>query len=100
MNVQPPTYLMSGSPKTCGSLVAPMTSTPGDGSCPPSTKCSPPSSEYMNPETEIGFLLNPRKSLKPMTMCCPVLSTAIDVSDCVEEGPSGRGSCSPSSQSG
>jgi hypothetical protein len=38
----------------------------------------------MNPEIEIGFELKPRKSLNPTTMCCPVLSTAIEVSDCVD----------------
>src|SRR5262245_13438654 len=96
MNVQPPTYFTSGSPNTCGSLVDPITSTPGDGSWPPSTKCSPPSSEYMNPEIDRGFRLKPRKSLKAMTTCCPVASTAIEVSDCVDVGPSGNSRSSPS----
>src|SRR6266496_5206006 len=52
----------------------------------------------MNPEMETGLFENPRKSLKPITMCWPVPSTAIEVSDCVDEGPSKRSS-SPS-QSG
>ena len=71
---------MSGSPKTCGSRVVPMTSVPGEGSWPPSTKVTPPSSEYMYPETEVGLSAKPRVSLKPMTICWPVLSTAIAVS--------------------
>jgi hypothetical protein len=78
--------------------VVPIVSVPGDGSWPPSTKFTPPSSEYMNPETEIGFELKPRKSLNPITMCCPVLSTAIEVSDCVDAGPASAGPSS--SQSG
>jgi len=73
-------------------------SVPGDGSWPPSTKVKPPSSEYMNPEMEIGFELKPRKSLIPITTRWPVLSTAIDVSDCVDAGPSAGGPSS--SQSG
>ena len=44
-NVQAPRYFTSGSPNTCGSLVVPMTSVPGEGSCPPSTNVLPPSSE-------------------------------------------------------
>src|SRR4051794_17182523 len=43
--VQAPTYLTVGSPKTSGNFVPPTSTSPGVGSCPPSTKVCPPSSE-------------------------------------------------------
>ncbi|PYQ71672.1 MAG: hypothetical protein DMG04_20505 [Acidobacteria bacterium] len=71
MKLHAPKYLTSGSPNTCGNLWVPMASVPGDGNCPPSTNVAPPSSEYMNPETDSGLvpLSKPRKSLKPTTTC-------------------------------
>src|SRR4051794_38127280 len=62
-NVHAPRYLTSGSPKTCGSRVVPITSLPGVGKRPPSTNVLPPSSEYSTPDNEIGFSLKPRVSL-------------------------------------
>src|SRR5436305_722783 len=69
------------------------------GSWPPSVNVAPPSSEYMNPDSDTGDLVgsneNARKSLKPITICRPVLSTAIEVSDCVPDGASSGASQSP-----
>jgi len=62
-NVHAPRYFTSGSPKTCGSRVVPITSLPGVGKRPPSTNVRPPSAEYSTPDNEIGFSLKPRVSL-------------------------------------
>src|SRR5437667_8602013 len=79
---QPPRYFTSGSPKTCGNLWPPLIVVGPVGNWPPSTKVTPPSSEYANPEIEVVAVENPRKSLKAITTCCPVLSMAMEVSDC------------------
>src|SRR5713226_233628 len=80
--LQPPRYFTSGSPKTCGKLWPLMIVVGPTGNWPLFTKVTPPSSEYANPETETVVAVIPRKSLKAITTCCPVLSTAIEVSDC------------------
>ncbi len=80
MKVDPPRYFTSGSPKTCGNLVPLIRLVPGVGSRPPSVNVAPPSSEYMKPERLTGSSVKPSVSLKPMTMCWPVESTATEVS--------------------
>ena len=80
--LQAPRYFTSGSPNICGNNWPPMSVVGPVGNRPPSTNVAPPSSEYMNPETERAGNEKPRKSLNPITTCCPVLSTAMEVSAC------------------
>src|SRR5437016_3457651 len=100
MNVEPPAYLTSGSPNTCGNTVVPMVLVPVViGSWPPSTNVWPPSSEYANPETDSGFSAKPRVSFMPTTTCWPVLSTAIAGSADEYQQASDRGLRAPTDPS-
>src|SRR5437867_11581003 len=84
--LHPPRYFTSGSPKICGKACPNIIVVGPIGNWPPSTKVAPPSSEYMKPDSDT-VLAKPRKSLNAITTCCPLLSVAMEVSDCVEDGP-------------